>query len=67
MTPTQVTSYIKILSYDKLYQKFQRPNDALGYRHHNPIARFFDKFSLLCQMIIRPLFRIEIIVRLKPE
>jgi len=67
ITLTQFSYYIRTLSYDKLYQRFERPNHALGYRHRNPLTRVYYKFSDLCQMIIGPLLRIEITIRLKPN
>jgi len=67
ITPTLFTSYFRALSYEKLHQRFERPNDALGYRHRNPLTRIYYKFSELCQVIVGPLLRIEITIRLKPQ
>lgn len=67
ISPTQFGSYVRTVSYEKLYQLFERPRDALGYRHVDPLTKVYNNFVTLCQMIIRPLFRIEISIRLKPE
>ena len=67
ISPSQFGSYVRTVSYEKLYQLFERPRDALGYRHVNPLRKVYNNFATLCQMIIRPLFRIQITITLKPE
>lgn len=67
ISPTQFGSYVRAVSYEKLYQLFEKPRDALGYRHLNPLTKLYSNFCNLCQMIVRPLLRIEITIRLKPE
>jgi hypothetical protein len=59
--------YVKDLTYDRIRQPFERPHDALGNRHRNPIARVYSMFVDFCKRIVKPFSRIEIVVRIKPE
>ncbi|MGI0016416.1 MAG: hypothetical protein ACREBU_23595, partial [Nitrososphaera sp.] len=59
--------YVKGLTYDRLYQQFERPHHALGNRYRNPIARAYDMVMYACRRILSPLTRIEIAIRIRPE
>ncbi|MCI0561427.1 MAG: hypothetical protein MN733_23315 [Nitrososphaera sp.] len=63
--------YVKGLTYDRVYQRFERPHDALGNRFRNPVARVYDFVLNSClsafRRIFSPLARIEITIRMRPE
>jgi hypothetical protein len=59
--------YVKGLTYDRLYQQFERPHDALGNRYRNPVARAYDRVLDVCRRLVRPFARIEIVVRIRPD
>jgi len=63
----QAPLYVKGLTYDRLYQQFERPHHALGNRYRNPIARAYDKILIACRRIFSPLARIEIAIRIRPK
>ena len=58
---------VKSLTYDRVYQQFERPHDALGNQYRNPVARVYDWILSACTRLVRPIARIEIVIRLKPE
>jgi len=63
--------FVKGHTYDKLYQRFERPHHALGNRYRNPFARVYDivRGSCLgaCRRVFGPLARIEISIRMRPQ
>lgn len=59
--------YVKGLTYDRVYQRFERPHHALGNRYRNPISRAYYMVIHACRRILSPLTRIEIAIRIRPE
>jgi hypothetical protein len=69
-TVGQVPRYVKGLAYERVYQPFERPHDALGSRYRNPLARLAGKILDILRIVPRAfsrIGRIEITVRMKPE
>lgn len=60
-----VPQYVRARTYDRLSQQFERPHHALGNRYRNPIARLYDRAIGLCMRMVRPLGRIEIVVKVR--
>ncbi|HEV8404982.1 MAG TPA: hypothetical protein VGQ13_03655 [Nitrososphaera sp.] len=80
-TVIQVPRYVRSITYDKVYQQFERPHDALGNRHQNPFNRIYRKIVNISSIVIgnlrtvqrsfrivpQSLSRIEIVVRVRPK
>lgn len=66
-TVGQVPQYVKGLAYERVYQPFERPHDALGDRYRNPFARLYSKILNVCRLVPRVFSRIEITVKIRPE
>ena len=77
----EVPRYVRSVTYDRVYQQFERPHDALGNRHQNPFTRLYRKIVNICRIVpqsfrmaqhsfkIVPesLSRIEIVLRVRPK
>gem|GEM_PF-5399442 len=44
---------VKGLTYERLYQQFERPHDALSNRYRNPVVRMYDRILSACRRIVR--------------
>ena len=63
---TNIPSFVKTLAYERVYHQFEKPNDALGNRYRNPIAKLYDPVLNFFREAARIFGRIEITVRLRP-
>jgi len=63
---THIPSFVKTLAYERVYQQFEKPNDALGNRYRNSLAKLYDPVLNFFRKGVRIFKRIEITVRLKP-
>jgi hypothetical protein len=63
---THIPSFVKTLAYERVYHQFEKPNDALGNRYRNPLARLYDPILNFFRKAARTLERVEITVRLRP-
>ncbi len=73
-TVIRVPRYIRSIAVDRVYQQFERPHDALGNRHHNPLSKLYHTVLNLCMIVLQALriipdtvSRIEIAVRIRPK
>lgn len=66
-TVTHAPSIVKGMTYDKLHDKFERPSDALGYMHRNPLRKMFNIFSGYLYDFVNFVSRIEFSVRIRPN
>ena len=76
-----VPRYVRSITYERVYQQFERPHDALGNRHQNPFTRLYRKIVNICRIVPQSLrtaqhsfrivpeslSRIEIVVRVRPK
>jgi len=76
-----VPRYVRSITYDRVYQQFERPHDALGNRHQNPFTKIYHKILNICRIVPQrlkivqqsvmfvpqSLSRIEIVVRVRPR
>ena len=62
---THIPSYVKTLAYERAYQQFEKPNDALGNRYWNPIAKLYDSVLNFFGKGLGVFKRIEITIRLR--
>jgi hypothetical protein len=77
----RVPRYVRSITYDRVYQQFEKPHDALGNRHQNPITKLYRKILEICgivpqslrmvqrslRIVPQSLSRIEIVVRVRPK
>jgi len=74
VTVIHVPRYVRSITVDRVYQQFEKPHDALGNRHHNPLSRLYHTILNLFLVVPRTLrilpetvSRIEIAVRIRPK
>jgi len=47
----RVPRYVRSITYDRVYQQFERPHDALGNRHQNPFTSLYRRIVNICRIV----------------